>query len=157
MQLALVWVGRENRKSPEQALCERYQKRLGSFLKWEEQVVKGMAGLKTKAMIQQKESDRIRQWLQQGDFLVLCDERGTQLRSPQLAKRFEKWELQGIRKLVFCIGGSMGVDQQLRERANFMLSLSAMTLPHALARALLWEQIYRALCIKTGHPYHHEG
>lgn len=157
MRLALIWVGRAGKKGPEQTLCQRYLARLAPFVKWEEKVVKPLGSNLRLAEIQKRESDRIRQHLEPGDVLVLADSRGKNLSSEGLAEQLEKWEARGVKRLIFCVGGAMGVDEEMRQRADFMLSLSKMTLPHALARVVLVEQLYRAWCIKTGHPYHHEG
>jgi len=157
MKLALIWVGRSSKKGPEQQLCQRYLTRLTSFVKWEEKVVKPQGANLRLAEIQHRESDKIRQMMEPGDFLILCDSRGKGLSSEGLARQIAQWETRALKRLVFCIGGAMGVDEEMRQRADFMLSLSPMTLPHALARVVLVEQLYRACCIKAGHPYHHEG
>ena len=87
------------------------------------------------------------------DFLVLLDERGKSLTSPELARRLEGWQHDG-RKLSFVIGGPDGVNDAVRRRADFSWSLSALTLPHGLARILCVEQLYRAWSLSAGHPYH---
>ena len=85
--------------------------------------------------------------------VVLLDERGKQLSSKSLASRLSEWQLDG-RDLCFIIGGPDGVSGLVRQRADWMWSLSQLTLPHGLARALLSEQLYRAWSLQTGHPYH---
>jgi len=157
MRLALIWVGRVHRKSPEQELCERYQTRLSPFVKWEETIVRGITGSNSLAEVQRRESEKIIQALQPQDYVVLCDSRGKHLSSPDLAEQLSILEQRAIKRVVFVIGGAMGVDDSFRKRADLVLSLSAMTLTHALARVVLMEQLYRAWCIKAGHPYHHEG
>ena len=89
--------------------------------------------------------------------VILLDERGKQLTSPGLAKLIQQRREMSDPNIIFIVGGSMGVSPDLRQRANYVLSLSQMTLPHALARVIVLEQIYRALCIQASHPYHHEG
>ncbi len=86
---------------------------------------------------------------------VLLDERGTSLSSQALAERLGRWQTDG-RDLAFIIGGPDGVSAAVRERANFVWSLSDLTLPHGLARVLFAEQLYRAWSLQTGHPYHRE-
>lgn len=157
MRVALIWVGRVHRKSPEQALCERYLSRLSAFVKWEEKVVKGISGGMDMPEIQRRESKRLIQCLQPQDHVILLDSRGKLCSSEGLAAQITKLERRSVKRVVFIIGGAMGVNAAMRERADSMLSLSQMTLPHALARVLLLEQLYRAWCIKSGHPYHHEG
>jgi len=85
--------------------------------------------------------------------VVLLDERGTQLSSKLLASRLSEWQTDG-RDLCFIIGGPDGVSEPIRQRADWMWSLSELTLPHGMARALLSEQLYRAWSLQTGHPYH---
>lgn len=85
--------------------------------------------------------------------VVLLDERGKQLSSKSLASRMSEWQIDG-RDLCFVIGGPDGVSGLVRQRADWIWSLSQLTLPHGLARALLAEQLYRAWSLQTGHPYH---
>ena len=84
---------------------------------------------------------------------VLLDERGKQLTSKSLAGRLSGWQADG-RDLAFIIGGPDGVSDDCRQRADFVWSLSDLTLPHGLARVLLGEQLYRAWSLASGHPYH---
>ncbi len=85
--------------------------------------------------------------------VVLLDERGKQLTSKLLASKLSDWQSDG-RDLCFVIGGPDGVSDTVRQRADMMWSLSQLTLPHGMARALLSEQLYRAWSLQTGHPYH---
>lgn len=100
------------------------------------------------------ESAQINGQLQPQDFVVLLDETGSQLTSDGLAEKLSSWRSSG-RQLVFVIGGAYGVDQALKERADFIWSLSKLVFPHQLVRLLLVEQLYRANAIAGGHPYHH--
>lgn len=84
---------------------------------------------------------------------VLLDERGKQLTSKSLAARLSDWQTDG-RDLCLIIGGPDGVSDRCRQRADFIWSLSDLTLPHGLARVLLAEQMYRAWSLTSGHPYH---
>ncbi len=103
----------------------------------------------------QAEGDLILDKVQQGEQLVLLDERGRQLDSKGLASRLANWQSDG-RNLCLVIGGPDGVPDSVRQRADFTWSLSQLTLPHGLARVLLAEQLYRAHSLQTGHPYHRE-
>ena len=87
--------------------------------------------------------------------VVLLDERGRHLTSQELAGRLADWQTDG-RDLCFIIGGPDGVSSACRGRADFILSLSSLTLPHGLARVLFSEQMYRAWSLQSGHPYHRE-
>lgn len=101
-----------------------------------------------------EESDRILAKADPGAFLVLLDERGRNVDSPELART-----LQGAfdtgRAVVIVIGGAYGVDDRVRERADFVWSLSKLVFPHQLVRLILAEQLYRAQEIAAGRPYHH--
>ena len=101
------------------------------------------------------ESDAVRSKLADGDFVVLCDERGQELSSEALADKLDGWLVSG-RRITFIIGGAFGVDEALRTRADFVWSFSPLVFPHQIVRLLLTEQLYRAQCISAGHPYHHQ-
>lgn len=103
----------------------------------------------------QAEGERILAKTNNDEQLILLDERGKQLTSPDLANRLSDWQADG-RDLCFLIGGPDGVSATCRERADFIWSLSKLTLPHGLARALFAEQMYRAWSLQVGHPYHRE-
>ncbi len=101
----------------------------------------------------QTEGELIAAKLSPTEQVVLLDERGLQLSSKSLAAKLADWQSDG-RDLCFIIGGPDGVSEAVRQRANMMWSLSQLTLPHGMARALLSEQLYRAWSLQTGHPYH---
>ncbi|MDH3305672.1 MAG: 23S rRNA (pseudouridine(1915)-N(3))-methyltransferase RlmH [Gammaproteobacteria bacterium] len=85
--------------------------------------------------------------------VVLLDEKGKELTSRTLAARLADWQSDS-RDLCFIIGGPDGVPDAIRQRADFIWSLSKLTLPHGMARVLLAEQLYRAWSLQAGHPYH---
>jgi len=103
----------------------------------------------------QVEGERILARTDAHEQLVLLDEKGKQMTSPDLAVRLTDWQADG-RDLCFVIGGPDGVSAACRERANFTWSLSRLTLPHGLARVLFAEQLYRAWTLQAGHPYHRD-
>ena len=86
-------------------------------------------------------------------IIALCIE-GTELSSPQLAERLNAFAVSGASQLTFLIGGSVGLSEELKGRADLRLSMSPMTFPHHLARIMLLEQIYRAYQIQAGTKYH---
>lgn len=88
------------------------------------------------------------------DFLVVLDERGTQLTSEGLADFIAAHQNKGTKRMAFYIGGPEGVGQEVKDRADFRLSLSQMTFPHEMIQAILLEQLYRACSILKGEPYH---
>lgn len=102
-----------------------------------------------------REAQRIRDALPAGARLVLLDERGADLDSTRLASRLAAWQREA-QAVAIVIGGPDGLDDTLRAQAGETLRLSSLTLPHALVRVLLAEQLYRAWSINSGHPYHRE-
>ena len=89
-----------------------------------------------------------------GARLAALDERGRALTSPGLARLLERWRDEGARDTAFAIGGADGLDAPLRERAELAISFGPMVWPHRLARVMLAEQLYRAVSILAGSPYH---
>ena len=87
--------------------------------------------------------------------LIILDETGSQFTSREFAKTLEKWTSDS-KELVFAIGGADGFDGELRNRADALLSLGKMTFAHRLARLILSEQLYRAVSILQGSPYHRD-
>jgi 23S rRNA (pseudouridine1915-N3)-methyltransferase len=110
---------------------------------------------KTVAQMLAAEAGRIRAALPKGGRVIALDEHGKDLSTCGLAVQLEAWMQEGG-PLVFLIGGADGLDAALKKAASMQLRLSSMTLPHGLARVLLAEQLYRALSIIGGHPYHRE-
>ena len=101
------------------------------------------------------EADRIRAALPKRCFKVVLDARGKPATTMEIARRIERWRQEG-RDVAFVIGGADGTASALRQDADLLLSLSALTLPHGLCRVLLAEQLYRAVSLLAGHPYHRE-
>ena len=88
------------------------------------------------------------------DYVILLDETGKNIDSPSLSHKLEQLTIQN--QIVFIIGGAYGVDERVKQRANFIWSLSGLVFPHMLVRLILIEQIYRAQEISKGGPYHHQ-
>jgi len=89
-----------------------------------------------------------------GVRLVVLDENGRNVTSPAFSRKLEAWKDEGVPEVVFAIGGADGHGEDVLARADLKLALGAMTWPHQIARILLAEQIYRAMTIQSGHPYH---
>ena len=99
------------------------------------------------------EAQRLRAALPPGSNLVALDERGKDWTTQQLADQLGRWRDQG-ESVAVAIGGPDGLDEQFKRGARLQIRLSSMTLPHALARVVLVEQLYRAWSILARHPYH---
>ena len=101
-----------------------------------------------------KEAELLLERIEPGEFLYALDERGKQFSSQGFAQELQSRMNQGHSSIVFALGASHGFDESVRKRANLVLSLSSMTFPFQLSRLILVEQLYRALSILNGHPYH---
>ena len=102
-----------------------------------------------------EESKKIKAAIPKGAMIIALDEKGIQLDSPALSKKLESWSHQG-RDITFVVGGADGLADEFKKSADMLWSLSSLTLPHALVRVILVEQIYRAWTIINNHPYHRE-
>ena len=101
------------------------------------------------------EKTRLRAALRGFPRVIVLDERGADLATRQLAQRLESWMRDGG-DTAFVIGGADGLDEEIKTRADLLLRLSSLTLPHAMARLVLCEQLYRVASMIRGHPYHRE-
>ncbi|MDH5748567.1 MAG: 23S rRNA (pseudouridine(1915)-N(3))-methyltransferase RlmH, partial [Rhodospirillales bacterium] len=108
------------------------------------------------AELKRREGELLRAAAAKGAIMVALDEKGLSLTSQDFADRIGGWRDQGTKNVAFFIGGANGLDDGVLKEAALVLSLGAMTWPHLLVRGLLAEQVYRAQCILSGHPYHRE-
>jgi len=106
-------------------------------------------------VLKEEEGKKILEFLQPTDKLILLDERGKNLHSPELANLLQQHADQGTKNLVFLIGGAFGVSDAVKKRADFCWSLSNLVFPHMLVRLILAEQLYRACTIMRNEKYHH--
>lgn len=156
MRIRIIAVGTRMPRWVDEAFQE-YIKRLGSKLRVSlTEIAPGpRAGGQGVTRAMDVESQRLLAALQPGDFVTLLDEHGKELTTRELADWLSARMHDG-RDLALLIGGPDGFAPQIRERADFTLSLSKLTLPHGLARVVLAEQLYRAHSVLIGHPYHRE-
>ncbi|MEZ5500376.1 MAG: 23S rRNA (pseudouridine(1915)-N(3))-methyltransferase RlmH [Steroidobacteraceae bacterium] len=140
-----------------QAAVDDYSMRLGHYCRFEVRAfvaaARGRGRSDQQAMA--NESERLLAALKPGEKLIALDERGRQFRSLELASWLESQQAAAM-DLAFAIGGADGFSDELRQRAGMLWSLSAGTLPHALARVVAIEQLYRAFTLLAGHPYHRQ-
>jgi 23S rRNA (pseudouridine1915-N3)-methyltransferase len=106
--------------------------------------------------IKKIEAQSVLNALQKDDYLILLDQRGKEMTSPQLAAFIEARANSSVKQVVFLIGGAFGVDDDIKKRANYTWSLSQLVFPHQLVRLVLAEQVYRACTIIRNEKYHHE-
>ncbi len=151
MKLRVVAIGKDRKGRIEPAILD-YSARIEAMQPFE-LVVAGEAQGDDEAA-RRAEAKLLRGKLRERDLVVALDERGEQLASEGLAARLQRVERSGGRDLAFVIGGPSGLEPALRDQAAWILALSKLTLPHQLARLVLVEQLYRALTILRGQPYH---
>jgi 23S rRNA (pseudouridine1915-N3)-methyltransferase len=150
MRLEIVAVGKV--KQPQcRALVNEYISRLKHYLPSGQTEVREGKGQLHEVMAQ--EAAALSSVCAQS-LRVVMDERGELLTSEQLAQRLDRWMTTGTKQVCFIIGGAAGLAPSLRDDADLLLALSPMTLPHELARVILAEQLYRAMTIIRGEPYH---
>jgi 23S rRNA (pseudouridine1915-N3)-methyltransferase len=155
MKLVIVAVGQ---RVPDwaQTAWEDYAKRFPPELKVELKAVKTEPrGSKTLDTLLAAERERIEAAIPKNARIVALDERGTNLTTKALALRLTDWQLGGD-DVALIIGGPDGLQSAFRQAAHERIRLSDLTLPHAMARVMLIEQLYRAWSLNAGHPYHRE-
>jgi 23S rRNA (pseudouridine1915-N3)-methyltransferase len=155
MKLLVVAVGQ---RVPDwaQTAWDDYAKRFPPELRVELKAVKTEPrGSKTIETLYAAERARIEAAVPRGARVVALDERGTSLTTLALAAKLKAWQLEGD-DVALVIGGPDGLDPAFRQAAHERIRLSDLTLPHAFARVLLVEQLYRAWSINANHPYHRE-
>ncbi len=138
--------------------CAEYQKRLGAFARVtvKEPPPEELPQSPSPAQIEkalEKEAALIREQIKTGCKIALCVE-GKQLSSEELAKKLGTLGTSGVSTVSFIIGSSFGLSENLKRECDFKLSMSPMTFPHALARVMLFEQVYRAFSILNNSKYH---
>ena len=155
MKLLIVAVGL---RVPDwaQTAYDDYAKRFPPELKVELKAVKTEArGSKTVEALMAAERERIEAAIPRGARVVALDERGTSLTTVALAQKLKAWQLEND-AVALVIGGPDGLDPEYKRNAHERIRLSDLTLPHAMVRVLLAEQLYRAWSINANHPYHRE-
>lgn len=156
MKITLLVVGKTTDTHIE-LLIQEYQKRLAHYIPFNIQVIPELKNTKALTPEQQKqtEGELILRTINSSTDLVLLDEHGKEFRSIEFADYVQKRMSSG-RDVVFVVGGPYGFSQAVYERANGKISLSKMTFSHQMVRLFFVEQIYRAMTILRGEPYHHE-
>lgn len=154
MRIELLFLGK-TKESYLNSGIKDYARRLSRYVQTDIVIVKEKkAGTKAPAdLLMEAESQSLLQSAQ-GTYVVCLDRSGIQMDSLEFAARMQKWEMQAQKKISFIIGGPLGLSPETLKRADLVLSLSAMTLTHEMARLLLLEQLYRACTIKAGEKYH---
>jgi len=155
MRLLLVAVG-QRQPAWADAAYEDFAKRFPPEMRLELKAVKAEPrGGKSTEQLMAAEAQRLEAALPKSVRRIVLDERGERQTTKQLAERLERWKGDG-RDVAIFIGGPDGLHPDLKDKADEMLRLSDLTLPHAFVRVLLAEALYRAWSVMEGHPYHRE-
>ncbi|MGL4847354.1 MAG: 23S rRNA (pseudouridine(1915)-N(3))-methyltransferase RlmH [Clostridium sp.] len=158
MNITLITVGKLKEKYLKQAIDE-YSKRLSRYCKLEiielaDEKTPDNASEKEELQIKEKEGKAILSKIKENAFVIAMDLGGKNLTSEEFSKFIEQQGVIGNSNIVFLIGGSLGLSDEVKRRANYKLCFSKMTFPHQLFRVMLLEQVYRAYRIMKGEPYH---
>ena len=157
MKGMLIVVGKTTDKRFE-AIIQEYVERICHYIPFSVEVIPELKNTKGLNQNEQKEreGELIMRSLQTGDYVVLLDEHGSERSSMDFAAWIQKKMSAGPKRLVFIVGGPYGFSPSVHQRGNEEVSLSRMTLSHQMVRMFFVEQIYRAMTILNGEPYHHE-
>ena len=157
MKITLLAIGKTNAKYLQEGI-EQYTKRLGHYIPFELKILPDVKTTKSLTTDKQKEMEgqMFLSTIGQGDWVTLLDERGKEFTSREFANYIDKKMVTLPKNLIFIIGGPYGFSQEMYDRANEKLSLSKMTFSHEMIRLFFIEQIYRAMTVLKGEPYHHD-
>ena len=158
MKITILTVGKIKEKYLRDAIAE-YSKRLSRYAKLEiievaDEKTPDNASETVETNIKNKEAERLLKYIRDDAYLITLEIKGKQLTSEELAQKIDTLGVQGTSHIIFVIGGSLGLGEEVLKRSNYALSFSKMTFPHQLMRVILLEQIYRSYRINYGEPYH---
>mgnify|MGYP000766596858 FL=1 len=158
MKITILTVGKIKEKYLRDAIAE-YSKRLSRYAKLEiievaDEKTPDNASETVETNIKNKEAERLLKYIRDDAYLITLEIKGKQLTSEELAQKIDTLGVQGTSHIIFVIGGSLGLGEEVLKRSNYALSFSKMTFPHQLMRVILAEQIYRSYRIIHGEPYH---
>ena len=158
MKITILSVGKVKEKFYRDAILE-FTKRLSRYCKLEiievadEKTIEDASETEIR-LVKDKEGERLLKNMKEDAYVVCLCIDGKQLSSEDLSEKIEKLGIQGTSHIVFVIGGSLGLSDDVVKRADYKLSFSPMTFPHQLMRVILLEQIYRSFRIMNNEPYH---
>lgn len=157
MKIIVIAVGKTSTAYIADAVAE-FGKRINHYAPMEIVIIPDLKNTKgmTEEQQKQREGSSVLAVLQPSDHVCLLDEKGQQLTSREFASLIDRRMSQGLKRLVFIIGGPYGFSREVYDRADSKLSLSKMTFTHEMVRLFFVEQIYRAMTILKGEPYHHD-
>ncbi len=158
MKVTILCVGKIKEKFYRDAIAE-YEKRLSRYCKLEivevaDEKTPDNASELVETQIKEKEAERMEKYIKDGAYVIALAIEGKQLDSVELSEKIEQLGTSGTSHIIFVIGGSLGLAEQILKRADYKLSFSKMTFPHQLMRVILLEQVYRSYRIMNHEPYH---
>ena len=158
MKITIITVGKIKEKYLRDAIAE-YSKRLNKYCKLDilevaDEKTPDHASAIVEEQIRNKEGERILKLLKDDAYVITLEIGGKMLDSVEFSQKLEQLGIQGKSHIIFVIGGSIGLGNEILKRSDFAISFSKMTFPHQLMRVILLEQIYRACKINAGERYH---
>ena len=153
IEINVISVGSIKEKYMQELIAD-YKKRISKYAQIELTELKDESNKINESIVKEIEGERILSSVKDGYYMILLDLKGQMLDSVSLSKKIDEISTYYSSKIAFVIGGSFGVSEAVKRRANFMLSFSKMTFPHQLAKGLLLEQIYRSFKILNNETYH---
>ena len=157
MKIKLILIGKTSFQFVDTGM-DMYLQRMKRFVDFEIFIIPDLKNTKKLSpdQVKEKEGELILKQFQNTDFVILLDEKGKSLSSLKFAEFIQNKQDTGTRQMNFVVGGAYGFSQAVYKRANYLLSMSAMTFSHQIIRLFFMEQIYRAYTIIKGLPYHNE-
>lgn len=158
MKITILAVGKVKEAFYRQAISE-FTKRLRRYCKLDimevaDEKTPDRASAAEETLIKEKEGERLLAHIRETDYVCVLAIEGEQLDSVAFSEKINQLGIHGVSHIVFVIGGSLGLSETVRKRADWLLSFSKMTFPHQLMRVVLLEQVYRSYRIIQGEPYH---
>ncbi|RQW87108.1 MAG: 23S rRNA (pseudouridine(1915)-N(3))-methyltransferase RlmH [Geobacter sp.] len=153
MRLKVLWVGKTQQDWVREGI-EEYSSRIRRYMPLEVLEAREEKGA-AEETLRERECDRLSKLVPKNARLVLLDEKGTVMSSPEFADFLGRSRDAAVPELVFAVGGAYGFSQEFRSRADTMIALSRMTFTHQMVRVFLLEQLYRGFTILNREPYHH--
>ena len=157
MKIKLLLIGKTDSDILSKGVDD-YLKRLKHYIPFEMSIIPDLKNTKnlTESQQKQKEGELILNFIKSGDFVVLLDEKGKEYTSVEFSGFMEKQMISGLKNLIFIVGGPYGFSDEVYKKCNSKISLSRMTFSHQMVRLIFTEQLYRAMTIIKGEPYHHQ-
>ena len=158
MKITILTVGKIKEKYLKDAIAE-YSKRLSRYCRLEivetaDEKTPDQASEALEKQIRKKEGERLRKYLREDAYKIALAIDGKMLSSEEFAEKIERLGIQSTSHIIFIIGGSIGLDEEILKKADYLLSFSKMTFPHQLIRVFLLEQIFRSFKISNNETYH---